>query len=71
MLNTCEAMREHFPHCLPEEKCSLSIGAEQPAYVDERAETRFFPGTCLVNSNPLHSSCDAHHPATLRLCACD
>lgn len=54
------------------ERCEISQGHEQPAYVREDAPEALLPGVCLINSDPksVPIQCSAHHPNTIRLCAC-
>lgn len=65
-INTCSSLQEHFA-CA---SCRDSMGTEQPAFVDPRADARFGPGECLVNTGDEASTCEASHPSTYRLCAC-
>ena len=68
LLNSCEALRESYP-C---STCKPSNGREQPAYVSPAAEAKYGPGECLVNAGTEEpTTCDASHPSTFRLCACE
>lgn len=66
LINTCAALQDAYA-CTA---CQASFGAEQPAYVDPRAEAQFSPGQCLFNTGSAPSSCEASHPSTYRLCPC-
>eukprot|EP00598_Pedospumella_elongata_P011649 CAMPEP_0185007258 /NCGR_PEP_ID=MMETSP1098-20130426/86634_1 /TAXON_ID=89044 /ORGANISM="Spumella elongata, Strain CCAP 955/1" /LENGTH=282 /DNA_ID=CAMNT_0027535571 /DNA_START=117 /DNA_END=965 /DNA_ORIENTATION=+ len=66
LINSCSALQEHFSCTL----CRNSMGTEQPAFVNPRAEAQFGPGECLVNTGEASSTCEASHPSTYRLCAC-
>jgi len=59
IVNDCPTLKKLFP-C---SECIESFGHEQPAFFVETYK-------CLVNLKPEISSCEAHHKATKRLCAC-
>ena len=61
-------MKKFFP-C---QRCEISQGHEQPAYVREDAESSLQPGVCLVNSDTraVPIKCTASHSSTYRLCSC-
>uniref|UniRef100_A0A7S2DMU5 alpha-1,3-mannosyl-glycoprotein 2-beta-N-acetylglucosaminyltransferase n=1 Tax=Octactis speculum TaxID=3111310 RepID=A0A7S2DMU5_9STRA len=65
-VNTCHALRAHFP-CTD---CSENYGPEQPAYVVPEAPLESLPGSCLYSSQPGDSNCFASHSSTRRLCPC-
>lgn len=67
LANTCTALRSVFP-CTG--GCHDSVGAEQPAMVDESAPSGHAKGVCLFSSNVAASTCDAKHKYTKRVCVC-
>ena len=61
--NRCEVLKV-VAAC---DMCVNSVGSDQPA-------VRASDGVCLVNSSPSGSNpvtCDARHPETMRICACE
>jgi hypothetical protein len=67
LANTCTALKSLFK-C--EGGCTASIGAEQPAVVDDSAPAGHVRGQCVYTSNPAASTCDAMHKYTRRACVC-
>ena len=65
--NTCAALRSVFT-CSG--GCHDSVGAEQPAMVDESAPSGHAKGVCLYFSNIAASTCEAKHKYTRRACVC-
>ena len=62
-INSCESLAEHFA-C--ERGCALVLGEDVPNYVVDASLNTY--RQCLVNER--QPKCDAHHPATARLCPC-
>ena len=64
MLNTCDALREKFS-C---SECENNMGPDQPAY-------EVSTGKCLITTGTgdmmMMPTCEAKHPNTIRLCACE
>lgn len=67
LANTCAALRSLFA-CM--KGCHDSIGAEQPAVVDDAAPSGHTKGVCLYSSNIATSTCEAKHKYTRRACVC-
>lgn len=66
LVNTCDAMQQHFP-CT---SCESNAGPDQPAMVSPDAPSGFSRGACLTNGDPDYFDCDGSHPHTQRLCVC-
>lgn len=65
-MNDCAAMKSVFA-C---DRCEMSEGADQPAFVPEEAPANFPRGACLIHKNSKAVSCDGRHEATQRGCSC-
>ena len=65
-LNFCATLQRYF-QCA---SCELSIGPDQPCFVDPTAEKKFFPGSCLLQTDPHQFSCSGKHKLTKRICPC-
>lgn len=63
-VNTCEAMRRHFP-C--EGGCGHQVGLELPCYVPDEKQATY--RQCLT-SDDAPNNCGASHASTQRLCPC-
>jgi hypothetical protein len=64
--NECEGLQRIFFGCPA--GCEVSVGPDQPAYVSAAGDPN--RGKCLTNGQPETSTCEASHPATMRLCTC-